>query len=96
MIVRIVRMQLQAGKAADFTAVFATVNEQIRKSTGCISVELFSDLQDPDTIITLSRWESSEALEAYRASALFISTWKKVKPFFRAPALAFSMHSSGS
>ena len=95
MITRIVRMQLHQGKARDFMTVFKNVNNQIKQSKGCISVELYNDSADFDTVITLSRWESADALEAYRASALFISTWKTVKPFFRAPALAFSMSEAG-
>ena len=95
MISRIVRMQLQDGKAKDFQSIFNEVNSEIRKSSGCISVELYTDVKDDDTVITLSVWENAEALEAYRASALFISTWRKVKPFFRAPAQAFSMELAG-
>jgi heme-degrading monooxygenase HmoA len=91
MITRIVRMQLMPGKAKDFLRVFDEVNAQIRKSEGCLSVRLLTDTDDPDTVITLSEWNSPEDLEAYRASALFISTWRRVKPHFRSPALAFSM-----
>lgn len=95
MITRIVRMQLMPGKAKDFLQVFNEVNAQIRKSEGCISVRLLKDTDDPDTVITLSEWNTIQDLESYRASALFISTWRRVKPHFRAPALAFSMSEKG-
>jgi heme-degrading monooxygenase HmoA len=84
-------MQLMPGKAKDFLQVFDEVNSQIRKCKGCISVRLLTDIDDPDTVITLSEWNSQDDLEAYRASALFISTWRRVKPHFRSPAIAFSM-----
>ena len=84
-------MQLREGKANEFLSVFREVNREILKSPGCLSVSVNLDADDKDTVITLSRWENEQALQAYRASALFISTWRRVKPFFREKALAFSM-----
>lgn len=91
MITRIVRMQLQEGKSSDFLKIFYEANKKIASFEGCISVELFRDFSDPDTVITLSTWEDLAYLDAYRDSELFISTWRRVKPLFRAPAHAFSM-----
>lgn len=91
MIIRIVRMQLLEGKAEAFLSIFREVNKEILRSPGCVSVSINLDAGDKDTVITLSHWENEASLQAYRASALFINTWRRVKPFFREKALAFSM-----
>jgi heme-degrading monooxygenase HmoA len=41
---------------------------------------------------THSRWRDAEALEAYRASDLFRTTWRAVKPLFAAAPEARSHH----
>ena len=91
MIVRVVRMKLNRGATAEFSAYFFSAEPMIRSFDGCISVRLFSDAEKDDTVVTLSEWESEAALESYRSSELFIETWRKVKPLFREKAEAWSM-----
>jgi heme-degrading monooxygenase HmoA len=41
--------------------------------------------------MTYSLWESTDALEAYRQSELFRTTWSATKLLFAERAVAFSM-----
>lgn len=91
MIIRVVRMKLNPGAAAEFSAYFYSAEARIRSFDGCVSVRLFRDAEDIDTVITLSEWVSEKALEHYRSSEIFLETWRKVKPLFRDKAEAWSM-----
>jgi quinol monooxygenase YgiN len=84
-------MKLNRGTAAEFSAYFYSAVARIRSFEGCISVELFRDAEDIDTVYTLSEWGSEKALDEYRSSELFLETWRKVKPLFRDKAIAWSM-----
>ncbi len=90
MLIRIVRMTFQPGKLAEFEAIFATAKAQIRAFPGCAFLELWQDLDNPTVRITHSHWESAEALEAYRHSELFRTTWAATKVLFSGRPLAFS------
>ena len=89
--VRLVRMEFIPEKAAEFLPVFAESSGQIRAFPGCKGVKLLQDAHQPNVYYTLSNWDSLEALEHYRASALFRSTWAKAKALFSAKAQAYSM-----
>lgn len=92
MITRIVRLTIQPEKAAAFLERFNNTYSAIRNFKGCSHLRLFSDAQQPNIFITYSHWENEEALEHYRLSALFQSTWSEVKPMFAAAPVAFSMN----
>jgi quinol monooxygenase YgiN len=89
----IVRMQFRKERAAEFLKIFRENCEAIRAADGCLSLELLQDTNDPATYMTLSLWQSEEALAAYRKSAVFKSTWKKTKALFRKKAEAWSLTS---
>ncbi len=90
MLIRIVRMTFQADKLADFSAIFARSHEKIREFPGCQQLDLLRDIDNLNVRITYSRWESREALEAYRRSELFRTTWAVTKVLFSEKAVAFS------
>lgn len=90
MLIRIVRMTFQADKLAEFLAIFDRSHEKIRAFPGCQHLDLLRDLDNPNIRITYSQWDSPEALEAYRQSALFRTTWAATKVLFAEKALAFS------
>jgi quinol monooxygenase YgiN len=91
MIVRIVRMTLKQEEVATFKKYFSESFDRIRNFDGCTNLELFEDAEEPNIICTYSYWMDQQHLENYRNSELFKSTWKKVKPLFLAPAVAFSL-----
>lgn len=90
MLVRIVRMTFQEGKLADFQAIFDRSKHHIRAFAGNHHLELLRDPEHPNVRMTYSLWASAEALEAYRQSELFRTTWAATKALFSERAVAFS------
>jgi quinol monooxygenase YgiN len=90
MIHRIVRMTLRPDAVDAFLEVYDRTSPAIRARKGCRALHLLQDLRWPGILTTHSVWESEEALEAYRESDLFRSTWAATRPFFAAPAEAWS------
>ena len=91
MIVRLVKMEFKQVEIENFRSIFLTVQPQIEKMEGCLSVNLHQDIKQPEIFFTISNWENDASLENYRQSELFIITWKKVKPLFTKKAEAWSL-----
>ncbi len=89
-LVRLVHLVLRAECVADFLALLDRVGPQIRSMPGCLGLEIWRDLDQPERFVTMSRWLDGAALENYRTSALFRATWTKVKPWFLERARASS------
>lgn len=90
MLIRIVRMTFDPEAVDTFLERFDETAPQIRAFPGCHHLELWRDADTPAVFTTHSHWESEEALEQYRHSDLFRSTWDEVKPLFDAQAKAQS------
>lgn len=90
MIQRLVRLQFQADKTADFEAIFAESKAKIRSTDGCLHLEAWRDSNDPTVYYTYSRWINEEALNDYRHSDFFKTTWGKTKALFSGKPMAFS------
>ncbi len=91
MIKRIVKMTFRAEAVPEFLAIFEESKLKIRAFNGCQHLELLRDTSQPNTLFTLSHWQSEAALDAYRQSDLFISTWKRTKLLFAEKAEAWSV-----
>ena len=89
-LIRIVRMTFQEDKLDDFTVIFQASKDKIRAFPGCRHLELLKDLDKPTVRMTYSLWESPEALEQYRQSELFQTTWAATKKLFSDKPVAFS------
>nr|WP_293845829.1 antibiotic biosynthesis monooxygenase family protein [uncultured Arsenicibacter sp.] len=89
-LIRIVRMTFQEDKMEAFMAIFGQSKEKIRSFPGCLHLELLCDLDKPNVRMTYSHWESAEALERYRQSELFRTTWAATKQLFADKPVAFS------
>ena len=87
-LIRIVKMTFQEDKVNKFRELFDERKELIASFPGCSRVEL---LNVDNIFFTYSVWEDATALEAYRTSELFQSTWAVVKPLFAAKAEAWSL-----
>lgn len=90
MLIRIVRMTFRADALETFLTHFDRVAPQIRGFDGCEHLALWQDAEAPACFTTHSRWTSAEALDAYRHSDLFRTTWAEVKPLFADPPEAHS------
>lgn len=92
MIIRIVRMHFEQDKVETFLEIFKGSKDRIRAFPGCLHLELLQDHKNPGIFATFSHWESEEALDAYRESELFKSTWAQTKVLFCEKPHAYSMH----
>ncbi|MEZ0540616.1 putative quinol monooxygenase [Fibrella arboris] len=90
MLIRFVRMTFQEDRLADFLSIFEASKANIRAFPGCQHLELLRDLDHPTVRMTYSHWESAEALEAYRQSDLFRTTWAATKVLFADKPMTFS------
>lgn len=91
MITRIVKLEVQAEAANQFLELFEKVCRDIHAFEGCKGLELLSEISSPGVFFTVSKWESEDALNAYRNSILFKTTWASVKPLFISKPLAWSL-----
>jgi quinol monooxygenase YgiN len=82
MLVRIVRMTFAPEAVDPFLDRFDDTAPQIRSFPGCHHLELWRDADAPAVCATHSHWESPKALDEYRNSDLFRTTWAAVKPLF--------------
>lgn len=90
MLIRIVRLTLHPEAVDTFLEHFDRAGPAIRRFPGCAHLELWQEVHFPNRCTTYSRWQDAAALDAYRQSDLFRSTWRAVKPLFAAPPQAFS------
>ena len=82
MIKRLVKLTFQSDKTDDFIVIFEASKRLIRNREGCQHVELLRDAAKPEVFFTLSLWDNEAALNAYRHSELFKTTWAKTKVLF--------------
>ena len=90
MLLRTVRMTFAPARLAAFLDLFREARSKIAAAPGCRHLELWQDARYPNVLTTFSRWDSADALDAYRQSALFRTTWAETKPMFAAPPVAHS------
>lgn len=96
MIKRIVKLTFREEAVSNFlNDVFEHSKERIRAFPGCRHMELLQNLNQPNVLFTLSYWDDEAALEAYRQSELFQSTWAKTKVLFAGKAEAWTVEVIG-
>ena len=83
-------MTFRPDALGDFFEIFDASAPQIRAFPGCHHLELWQDARFPNILTTYSHWTDAEALDRYRHSDFFRSTWARTKPLFAAPPRAFS------
>ncbi len=91
MIKRFVKLTFVPDKVNDFLDIFEASKKLIRARDGCLHLELLQDTVQPNIFFTLSYWDDADALEMYRHSDLFISTWAKTKILFSDRPQAWSV-----
>jgi len=90
MIFRVVKMTFKDDKLSDFLSFFELKKDKIAAVAGCLSLRLMQEATNPSVIITLSEWQTIDALENYRNSALFKEVWQQTKQWFASKTEAFS------
>ena len=89
--IRIVKLQFQPDKIADFLSFFEGIKEKVNTFPGCNGMQLLQDLENPCIVFTYSNWNSPNDLENYRTSETFIGIWSTIKPWFAEKASAWSV-----
>ena len=92
MITRLVKLSLQIEKAAEFETIFYQSQAHIENFNGCQKTNLFKVTGNQAQYFTISYWDNDQALENYRASALFKDVWSRVKPLFSGKAEAWTLN----
>ncbi|MEM6326677.1 MAG: putative quinol monooxygenase [Bacteroidota bacterium] len=92
MLIRTVRMTFAPSHVETFLDLFREARPKIRAREGCEHLALWRDARYPNVFTTYSLWTGPEALEAYRQSELFRTTWAQTKPLFAAAPVAHSQH----
>lgn len=93
MIKRIVKLGFKTEHVETFKQIFEESKLKIRGFEGCQHLELLQGATDPSVFFTYSYWENEEALNNYRHSPLFKSTWAKTKILFNQKPEAWSTYS---
>lgn len=91
MIVRIVKMEFQADKVAEFVQLFEERKDRIRHFEGCLHLELWKQAGKDNVYFTYSHWNDEGDLDKYRFSAFFKETWQLTKALFVSKAEAWSV-----
>ncbi len=81
-------MTFQEDKVDDFIQVFEDTKQRIRNFPGCRHLELW---RTGNVFFTFSMWENETALDHYRFSELFKTTWSRTKILFAEKAEAWSL-----
>ena len=90
MITRIVKLTFRPEETPAFLEIFEGSKDAIRNFPGCRHLEL---LRAGPVFFTYSRWDDEAALEKYRRSELFQSTWSRTKALFAARPEAWTVES---
>jgi quinol monooxygenase YgiN len=95
MIKRIVKLTFQPERLPDFMAIFQGSKDKIRAFEGNLHLELLRDIAQQNVLFTLSHWEDEAALERYRQSELFQTTWARTKVLFADKPQAWTVEQVG-
>ena len=91
MVVRVVKMTIQAHLVESFKEFFEVRKDKIKSCEGCTYLELWQDDTHSNIFFTYSHWTNEAALVHYRNSAFFRDTWAQTKQMFAAKAEAWSV-----
>ncbi len=91
MIIRIVQMHFGSDRWEGIRERLLAQVPRVRAFSGCLYLALHQDADTPCTVYSISYWESRQALEAYRQSALFREFWAELKAHFVRPPQAFTL-----
>lgn len=85
-------MTFQPALVDEFLAIFEESSPKIRLFPGCLHLELWRSTETGTAVLfTYSHWESEQALQEYRQSALFSTTWARTKVLFAAKPEAWTV-----
>ena len=90
MIERVVIMTFKPEFVDAFMGIFDDSSDKIRAFPGNHGLKLLQNTLLPNQLTTYSLWDDEDALNRYRESELFATTWNKTKALFAEKPKAFS------
>lgn len=69
MIAIIFEVEPEAGREEDYLAIAASMRAELEGQPGFVAVERFRSITSPGKLLSLSFWESEEAVRAWRCHA---------------------------
>lgn len=85
-------MTFEPTACPQFLEIFEASKDKIRSFPGCRHLELWRcTAPNQHVFMTHSHWDSEQALETYRHSELFRTTWAKTKSLFSDRPEAWSL-----
>ena len=72
-VVRVERHEPAAGRRDEVAGVLKSVAEAARDASGCFGAQVASSDGDPNQVVLISRWESSDAMRKFHARPDFTS-----------------------
>ena len=68
----IARSKINASYSEQVFKIYKSLIKETRKEVGCISYELFEELENPNNLTLIEEWESLEALQNHTQTTHFI------------------------
>ncbi len=91
MLIRIVKLTFQPSRVQGFLRLFQEEKKKIAAFDGCSKVELMKDTDTANVFFTYNEWRDKDALENYRNSDFFKTTWARAKKSFADKPQAWSL-----
>lgn len=93
MIIRIVKMTFREDSSEIFKEFTTSIKDTIKGFDGCLYLDIFRDIHNPNIFFSYSHWVSENYLNIYRDSVFFKTTWAKTKQWFDDKPEAWSVSS---
>jgi len=78
-VVRVARHQPAAGRRDEVAGVLKSAAEAARDASGCFGAQVASSDREPDQVMLIERWESSEAMQKFHAQPDFTSLQRTIE-----------------
>jgi quinol monooxygenase YgiN len=70
---------VEEGKVAEYKQQTVKLIEETRKEKGCIAYDLCEDMDNPNILTFIEKWEDKKSLDAHMKTAHFLEIVPKVK-----------------
>ena len=72
-------LKVQSGKNAEFEAIFRDLTAKVKANEpGCLTYQLYTPKDEPDTYVVLEQYASQEAISAHGQSEYFKAASQKM------------------
>lgn len=85
MIVLVLKLELQEGKKEEFIQIAKLMVEGSQKEAGNIEYNLYEELDEPNTVAFIEKWQDQEALDLHETMEYFTNNIGKLKSLCAKP-----------